>query len=147
MSRPLLYLRIKALRRKIQHVTRRMPVIQFYFRKQKGNQIMKMIKAVVRPSKSEEVLDALLEAGFRAVTKYNVLGRGKQRGLKVDNVYYDEIPKDMLMLVVEDDDAQKVVDVIVKASKTQGEGTFGDGKIFILPVEDVVTVSSGKKEL
>ena len=108
---------------------------------------MKMIKAVVRPSKSEDVLDALLEAGFRAVTKYNVLGRGKQRGLKVDNVYYDEIPKDMLMLVVEDGDAQKVVDVIVKASKTQGEGTFGDGKIFILPVEDVVTVSSGKKEL
>lgn len=108
---------------------------------------MKMIKAIVRPAKSEEVLNSLLEAGYRAVTKIGVLGRGKQRGLKVEDVYYDEIPKDLLMLVVEDADVQKASDIIIKASRTSDEGTFGDGKIFILPVETAITVSSGRDEL
>ena len=106
-----------------------------------------MIKAVVRPEKCDEVLTNLCEAGYRAVTRYGILGRGKQRGLKVDNVYYDEIPKEMLMLVVEDTDVEKVTDIIIKASRTSDEGSFGDGKIFVLPVENVITVSSGKNEL
>lgn len=108
---------------------------------------MKMIKAVVRPEKCDEVLNSLCEAGYRAVTRFGILGRGKQRGLKVEDVYYDEIPKEMLMLVVEDEDVNKVTDIIVKTSKTNDEGAFGDGKIFILPVETAITVSSGKNEL
>lgn len=72
---------------------------------------------------------------------------GKQRGLKVEDVYYDEIPKEMLMLVVEDGDVKKVTDIIIKFSRTSDEGSFGDGKIFILPVEKAITVSSGKSEL
>ena len=51
---------------------------------------MKMIKAIVRPEKSEDVLDALLVGGFAAATKMSVLGRGKQKGLKVGDTYYDE---------------------------------------------------------
>ena len=108
---------------------------------------MKMIKAIVRPEKCDEVLNKFCEAGYRAVTRFNILGRGKQRGLKVDDVYYDEIPKEMLMLVVEDDDVKKVSDIIIQYSKTSDEGSFGDGKIFILPVETAITVSSGKAEL
>lgn len=108
---------------------------------------MKMIKAVVRPEKCSEVLQKLCDAGYRAVTRYGILGRGKQRGLKVEDVYYDEIPKEMLMLVVEDSDADKVINIIVKTSRTSEEGSFGDGKIFVLPVEKAITISSGKDVL
>ena len=102
---------------------------------------MKMIKAIVRPEKSEDVLDALLAGGFAAATKMSVLGRGKQKGLKVGDTYYDEIPKELIMLVVEDKDVDKVLKVIVE------NGTYGDGKIFVSDVERAITISSGKDEL
>ena len=108
---------------------------------------MKMIKVIVRPEKCDEVLNGLCEAGYRAVTRFGILGRGKQRGLKVDDVYYDEIPKEMLMLVVEDQDVDKAADIILRTSRTSDEGAFGDGKLFILPVETAITISSGKNEL
>lgn len=108
---------------------------------------MKMIKAIVRPEKSEDVLDALLQAGFAAATKMSVLGRGKQKGLKVGDTYYDEIPKEMVMLVVNDSDEDKVVKTIVDAAKVDKNGTYGDGKIFVSEVERAVTISSGKDEL
>lgn len=108
---------------------------------------MKMIKAVVRPEKSDVVLTKLCENGYRAATRFSILGRGKQRGLKVDNVYYDEIPKEVLMIVVRDEDVDKVTDIIIKNARSSSEGSFGDGKIFILPVETVYTISSGKKDL
>ena len=75
---------------------------------------MKMIKAVVRPEKCDDVLNSLCEAGYRAVTRFGILGRGRQRGLKVEDVYYDEIPKEMLMLVVENEDVEKARTVIDK---------------------------------
>jgi nitrogen regulatory protein PII 1 len=108
---------------------------------------MKMIKAIVRPEKAEDVLDALMEQGFAATTKMNVLGRGKQKGLKVGDTYYDEIPKEMLMLVVKDTDEDQVVQIIQNAAKTDKNGTYGDGKIFVSHVERAVTISSGKEEL
>lgn len=64
---------------------------------------MKMIRAMVRPEKASEVMVELAEAGFPAVTKMDVAGRGKQRGLKVGDVHYDEVPKELLLLVVEDE--------------------------------------------
>ena len=106
-----------------------------------------MIKAFVRPEKAEDVLDALMEKGFSAVTKASVLGRGKEKGLKVGDTYYDEIPKEMIMLVTEDSDEQKVVATICESAKTGKEGRYGDGKIFISEVERAVTVSSGKDGL
>lgn len=108
---------------------------------------MKMIKAIVRPEKAEDVLDALMQKGFSAATKMGVLGRGKQKGLKVGDTYYDEIPKEMIMLVINDEDEDKVVKIIVDSAKTDKAGKYGDGKIFITEVERSVTISSGKDEL
>ena len=108
---------------------------------------MKMIKAIVIHEKSEYVLDALLAGGFAAATKMSVLGRGKQKGLKVGDTYYDEIPKELIMLVVEDGDVDKVLKVIVENARVDKNGTYGDGKIFVSDVERAITISSGKDEL
>ena len=108
--------------------------------------MMIMIRAIIRPEKSDAVLAALMDAGFPAVTKYSVAGRGKQRGIKIGEVTYDEIPKTMLVSVVNDADRDFVVDTIMKTARTSGKGAFGDGKIFISEVEDVYTISSGVKE-
>lgn len=108
---------------------------------------MKMIKAFVRPEKAEDVLDALMEKGFSAVTKVSVLGRGKQKGLKVGDTYYDEIPKEMVMMVVEDEDVDKVTKIITEEARTGKEGRYGDGKIFLTEVERAITISSGEEGL
>ncbi len=107
---------------------------------------MLMIRAIVRPEKSDEVLDALMDAGFPAVTKYSVAGRGKQRGIKIGDVTYDEIPKTMLIMVVKDEDKDFVIQTVMDTARTPGKGAFGDGKIFVSAVEEVHTVSSGQKE-
>lgn len=106
-----------------------------------------MIQAVVRPEKVHSIMKALLEAGFPAVTKMDVFGRGKQRGLKVGEITYDELPKELLMMVVADADKELAVQTITEAARTGAKGTFGDGKIFLLPVEEAFTVSSGAKGL
>jgi len=108
---------------------------------------MIMIKAIIRPEKVGIVLSELCDAGFPAVTKIDVVGRGKQRGVKVGDVHYDEIPKEMLMLVVKDEDKEDVVKIIIRSSKTGEKGAFGDGKIFVSVVEEVYTISSGNPEL
>ena len=108
---------------------------------------MIMVRSIVRPEKVDNVLAALMEAGFPAVTKLDVYGRGKQRGVKIGEVFYDELPKEMLLCVVKDDDKDFVVETIMKAARTESKGAFGDGKIFISPVEEAYTVSSGVKEL
>lgn len=107
---------------------------------------MLMIRAIVRPEKSDEVLAALMDAGFPAVTKYSVAGRGKQRGIKIGDVTYDEIPKTMLMMVIKDEDKDFVIQTVMDTARTAGKGAFGDGKIFVSQVEEVYTVSSGQKE-
>ena len=108
---------------------------------------MKIIRGIVRPEKVNDVLSELCDAGFPAVTKVDVAGRGKQRGVKVGNIYYDELPKKLLMMVVEDRDVEDVIRIMMNTAKTHPEGEFGDGKIFISEVEEAYTVSSGKKEL
>ncbi|TCD48683.1 P-II family nitrogen regulator [Chlorobium sp. N1] len=107
---------------------------------------MLMIRTIVRPEKAHEVMQALLDAGYPAITKISVVGRGKQRGLRVGDVVYDELPKEMLFTVVPDADKDFVVQAILDSAKSQGEGKFGDGKIFISAVEDVYTISSGLQE-
>ncbi len=107
---------------------------------------MLMIRTIVRPEKVHEVMQGLLDAGYPAVTKISVVGRGKQRGLRVGDVVYDEIPKEMLIVVVPDADKDFVIRAIVDNAKSGGEGKFGDGKIFISAVEEVYTISSGEKE-
>lgn len=107
---------------------------------------MIMIRSIVRPEKVDAILNALLEAGFPAATKLSVFGRGKQRGLKVGDVFYDELPKEMLMIVVNDEDKDFVISTIVNAARTGESGAFGDGKIFVTPVEESYTISSGTRD-
>jgi nitrogen regulatory protein PII 1 len=108
---------------------------------------MLMVRAIVRPEKVDEVLAALMYAGFPSVTKMDVYGRGKQRGMKVGEVTYDELPKEMVMTVVEDGDKDLVVETILKAARTGSKGAFGDGKVFVSAVDEVYTVSRGTKGL
>jgi nitrogen regulatory protein PII 1 len=107
---------------------------------------MIMIRSIVRPEKVDDVLAALMEAGFPGVTKMSVVGRGKQRGIKIGEVTYDEIPKELLLTVVKDQDKDFAVRTIINAARTGEKGAFGDGKIFVVPVEEVYTISSGIKE-
>lgn len=108
---------------------------------------MLMVRAIVRPEKVDEVMAALMYAGFPSVTKMDVYGRGKQRGMKVGEITYDELPKELLFTVVNDSDKDFVTETIMKSARTGDKGAFGDGKIFISPVEQAFTVSSGKAEL
>jgi len=108
---------------------------------------MYMIRAIIRPEKVSGVLSALLEAGFPQITKMDVFGRGKQKGIRVGSVEYDELPKEMLLIAVRDEDKDEVIKIIMDNARTGDKGTFGDGKIFLAEVETVYTVSSGKEGL
>ena len=107
---------------------------------------MLMIRAIVRPEKVDAVLERLMAEGFPAVTRISVSGRGKQRGIKIGEITYDEIPKDLLMMVVPDSDKDLVINTVMAAARTGDRGAFGDGKIFVSPVDEIYTVSSGVKE-
>ncbi len=107
---------------------------------------MLLVRAIVRPEKSGAVMSELAAAGFPAVTKLDVYGRGKQKGITVGDVHYDEIPKEMLVIVCNDEDKEDIVKIIIRMAKT-GEGNYGDGRIFVSPVESAYTISSGKAGL
>jgi nitrogen regulatory protein PII 1 len=102
---------------------------------------MKMVRAFIRPEKEQEVVQALEGAGYGSLTKMPVFGRGKQKGLQVGPIYYDELPKTLLMVVVEDEQAKHAVEVIEDKART---GFIGDGKIFISPVEEAYTIRTGE---
>lgn len=108
---------------------------------------MLLVRAIIRPERVNKVLAELLEAGFPEVTKMSVYGRGRQKGIRVGEVYYDELPKEMLLFVVRDEDKDDVIKIIMKNARTGQRGAFGDGKIFVAPVETAYTVSSGKEGL
>lgn len=108
---------------------------------------MYLLRAIVRPEKSAVVMKALFDAGFPAVTKLSVFGRGKQRGIKVGNVTYDELPKDLLMIVIPEKDKDFVIETIMLTARSGEKGQFGDGKIFVTHVEESYTISSGYKEV
>lgn len=108
---------------------------------------MVLIRSIIRPNKVGEVLSELLSAGFPAVTKMDVYGRGKQKGVKVGEVFYDEIPKEMLLMVVKDEDKEDVIKIIMKYARTGENGNFGDGRIFVSQVEEAYTISTKKKGL
>lgn len=105
---------------------------------------MKMIRAFIRPEKEQEVVLALEGAGFPSLTKMPVFGRGKQKGLQVGPVHYDELPKTLIMIVVDNNDVQSVINLINEKAKT---GFIGDGKIFLSPVEASYTIRTGEAVL
>lgn len=112
---------------------------------ERGHEMI-MIRSIIRPEKVDNVLAALMDAGFPAVTKMSVVGRGKQRGIKIGEVTYDELPKELLITVVNDEDKDFVIQTVMEAARTGNKGAFGDGKIFITPVQESYTISSGIKE-
>ncbi len=105
---------------------------------------MKMIRAILRPEAVDAVADGLAEAGLFSMTKIHAFGRGKQKGITVGTMHYDELSKVMLILVVEDSRVDEVLKLIKYKAYT---GNFGDGKIFISPVDDAVTVRTGARGL
>lgn len=108
---------------------------------------MLLVRAIVRPEKKDELLAELTRAGFNAATVVDVVGRGKQKGIKIGGIVYDEIPKTLIMVAIRDEDKDDIIRVILATAKTSEKGAYGDGKIFISPVEEAYTISSGKKEL
>jgi len=105
---------------------------------------MKMIRAMLRPETAEGVTETLADAGFVSMTQVHVFGRGKQKGLTVGTNHYEELPKTMILMVVEDKNVDHVIALIKDGAYT---GNFGDGKVFVSPVEEVYTVRTGTKGL
>ena len=102
---------------------------------------MKLIKAIVKPFKLDEVKEALAEVGVAGLTVSEVKGFGRQKGhteiYRGSEYTVDFLPKTMIETVVEDDAVEQAVAAIVKAAKT---GKIGDGKVFVLPIESAIRI-------
>ena len=103
---------------------------------------MKLIRAIIRPEREDQVVTALEAAGIVSLTKIDVLGRGQQRGIQVGATVYDELPKVQMMIVVDDAKVEPALTAIAAGAKT---GQHGDGKIFISSVEAAYTIRTGQK--
>ncbi len=106
---------------------------------------MKLIQAVIKPFKLDEVKEALVDMGIYGMTVSEVKGFGRQKGHKETyrgtEYTIEFVPKTQLDVAVPDDKAQAVVDAIVRAAKT---GTIGDGKVFVIDLQDIVRVRTGE---
>jgi nitrogen regulatory protein PII len=107
---------------------------------------MKLLIAVIKPFKLEEVKEALAAAGIEGMTVTEVKGFGRQKGhteiYRGSEYTVDFLPKVKIEIAVADDMAGKAVDAIVKAAKT---GKIGDGKVFILPLEEAVRIRTDER--
>jgi nitrogen regulatory protein P-II 1 len=108
---------------------------------------VKKIEAIIRPERLDQIKDALAEQGLLGLNIAHVTGRGAQKGIvhvgRGGEPYtVDMLPKVKVEMVVHDNAAERVVQTIMKAAWT---GNIGDGKIFILPVEDAVRVRTGER--
>ncbi len=107
---------------------------------------MKKIEAIIKPFKLDDVKDALYEAGIKGMTISEVKGHGRQKGHK--EIYrgaeyvVDFIPKIKIEIIVDAEIVEQVVETIRSAANT---GKIGDGKIFVLPVDDVIRVRTGER--
>ena len=102
---------------------------------------MKMIMAVIRPERLQNVKDALKDIGVNAMTITDVRGRGQQSGLKFSNrvgtFVVDEIEKTEIEIVVDDEQKDDAIAAIKTAAST---GHMGDGRIFVIPVEESIRI-------
>jgi nitrogen regulatory protein P-II 1 len=108
---------------------------------------MKLIKAIIKPYKLEEVREALSELGVSGMTVSEVKGFGRQKGhteIYRGNEYtVDFLPKTSIEIVVSDDLVPQAIEAIVASAKT---GKIGDGKVFISPVEAAVRIRTGESD-
>lgn len=109
---------------------------------------MKKVEAIIKPGKQDQVKDALTEAGVQGVTVTEVQGFGRQKGhtelYRGAEYVVDFVPKIKLEVVVEDERLEQVLDAIQRTAKT-GDGLIGDGKIFVLPIEEAIRIRTGEK--
>ena len=107
---------------------------------------MKLIIAVIKPFKLEEVKEALAASGIEGMTVTEVKGFGRQKGhteiYRGSEYTVDFLPKVKVEIAVADDVAGKAIDAIAKAAKT---GKIGDGKIFVVPLEEVVRIRTDER--
>lgn len=107
---------------------------------------MKKIEAIIKPFKLDEVKDALNEIGISGMTLSEIKGFGRQKGhteiYRGAEYQVDFVPKINISIVIDDSMVDQAVEVIIKNA---GTGKIGDGKIFILPVEDAVRIRTGEK--
>jgi nitrogen regulatory protein P-II 1 len=108
---------------------------------------VKKIEAIIRPEKLDEVKHALSEKGYVGLNIVGVTGRGVQKGIVhagrgSESYSVDMLPKVKLEVVVADKNCDEVIDLIQKAART---GNIGDGKIFVLPVEQAIRVRTGER--
>ncbi len=107
---------------------------------------MKKIEAIIKPFKLDEVKEALNEIDVQGITVSEVKGFGRQKGhtelYRGAEYVVDFLPKIKMEIVVSDDIVAKVVETIVEAAKT---GRIGDGKVFVLPIEEAVRIRTSEK--
>lgn len=117
-----------------------------------GQGVLREIMAILRPGRHDATRQALEEAGVVSYTTHAVLGRSRQRGLKfkTDQAQKSEgaaikfLPKQIFSLVVEESMVKKVVNAIIKANRT-GKGQYGDGKIFVLEIDQAIRISTDER--
>src|SRR3990170_8092360 len=107
---------------------------------------MKKIEAIIKPFKLDEVKEALNEIGIQGITINEVKGFGRQKGhtelYRGAEYVVDFLPKIKLEIVIRDDQVAKVVEAIAGAAKT---GKIGDGKIFVMPLDEAVRIRTGER--
>ena len=107
---------------------------------------MKLIKAIVRPNKVDEVKDAISQAGVSGMTVTEVRGHGKQKGhtaiYRGREYNVSLLPKMQIEIVVQDSITDDVVKAIISAART---GEVGDGRIFVLPASETYRIRTGEK--
>jgi nitrogen regulatory protein P-II 1 len=107
---------------------------------------VKRVEAVIKPFKLDEVKEALQAIGVQGITISEVKGFGRQKGhtelYRGAEYVVDFLPKVKLEIVVPNEMAPQVIDTIVKAAHT---GRIGDGKVFVIPIEDVVRIRTGER--
>jgi nitrogen regulatory protein PII 1 len=103
---------------------------------------MKLIRAIVRPDRETSVTAALEAAGIMALTKSDVLGRGRQGGVQVGATTYDEIPKVQFIIALPDDQVEAALRAIGEGART---GQFGDGIAWVSPIDATYTIRTGEK--
>ncbi|RMD82611.1 MAG: P-II family nitrogen regulator [Candidatus Dadabacteria bacterium] len=107
---------------------------------------MKKVEAIIKPFKLDEVKEALGAVGVQGITVTEVKGFGRQRGhtelYRGAEYVVDFLPKVKLEIIVKDEQVESVVDAIANAAKT---GRIGDGKIFVMNIEDVVRIRTGER--
>ncbi|MDR0563682.1 MAG: P-II family nitrogen regulator [Azoarcus sp.] len=106
---------------------------------------MKKLEAIIKPFKLEEVREALSDVGISGLTVTEVKGFGRQKGhtelYRGAEYVVDFLPKVKIEIVVSDEALDRAIEAIVKAART---GKIGDGKIFVMPVEQVVRIRTGE---